>query len=111
MSIHEDFLTPYDAKTAESEVSTRWNEANLASPEACIDSGVTKPDAETFSMVLPPPNVTGTLHMGHAMMLAVQDILVRFERMRGKRTLWIPGTDHAAIATQSKVESILYKKE
>lgn len=62
-------------------------------------------------MILPPPNVTGTLHIGHALMLVIQDILVRYQRMKGKKTLWLPGTDHAAIATQSKVEGILYKEE
>ncbi|PIR89269.1 MAG: valine--tRNA ligase [Candidatus Harrisonbacteria bacterium CG10_big_fil_rev_8_21_14_0_10_40_38] len=64
-----------------------------------------------FSMVLPPPNVTGVLHMGHAEMLAIQDILARYHRMKGDITLWIPGTDHAAIATQEKVEREIYKKE
>ena len=81
------------------------------------DSGYFNPDnlnnrkEETFSIVLPPPNVTGTLHMGHAAMLAVEDIMVRYNRMRGKKTLWIPGSDHAAIATQEKVEKELYKKD
>jgi valyl-tRNA synthetase len=56
---------------------------------------------------MPPPNVTGTLHMGHAVMLAIEDILIRYHRMRGERTLWVPGADHAAIATQTKVEKEL----
>ena len=58
--------------------------------------------AEAFSIVIPPPNVTGSLHMGHALNNTVQDVLVRFERMRGKDVLWQPGTDHAGIATQIK---------
>lgn len=62
-----------------------------------------------FSMVLPPPNVTGTLHMGHATMLAIQDVVARFWRMQGVPTLWVPGTDHAAVATESKVEKLLIK--
>ena len=66
---------------------------------------------EPFTVILPPPNATGTLHIGHAVMLAIQDIVVRFQRMRGKKTLWLPGTDHAAIATQVKVEKILAKEE
>ncbi len=66
---------------------------------------------EPFSIVLPPPNVTGTLHMGHAAMLAIEDAMVRYARLSGKRTLWIPGTDHAAIATQSKVEGMIFKAE
>ncbi|MFH1145718.1 MAG: valine--tRNA ligase [bacterium] len=64
-----------------------------------------------FSIVLPPPNATGILHLGHATMLAVEDIMVRYHRMKGDSTVWIPGTDHAAIATQSKVEELLYEQE
>src|SRR3989344_5065429 len=70
-----------------------------------------KVSKEIFSMVLPPPNVTGILHMGHAEMIAIQDILARYHRMKGDITLWIPGTDHAAIATQEKVEREIYTKE
>jgi valyl-tRNA synthetase len=66
---------------------------------------------ENFTIVVPPPNVTGTLHMGHAAMLAIEDTIIRFERMRGKRALWIPGSDSASIATQSKVEKDIYKSE
>jgi valyl-tRNA synthetase len=67
--------------------------------------------AETFSIILPPPNVTGILHLGHAYEDSLQDAYVRFERMRGKKTLWVPGADSAAIATQAKVEDMLYKEE
>ncbi len=88
-----------------------WEKGGYANPDVCIEKGVTKPDAESYSIVLPPPNVTGTLHMGHAAMLAIEDILIRYHRMRGFRTLWVPGTDSAAIATQAKVEDELYKKE
>lgn len=88
-----------------------WEKADYANPDTCIAKGVTKADADTYSIVLPPPNVTGTLHMGHAAMLAIEDILIRYARMQGKRTLWVPGTDSAAIATQAKVEDELYKKE
>ena len=64
-------------------------------------------DAEPFCIVMPPPNVTGQLHMGHALDCAIQDILTRWRRMQGRRTLWLPGTDHAGIATQAKVEEAL----
>ena len=66
---------------------------------------------KTFAVILPPPNATGTLHIGHAVMLAIQDVVVRFQRMRGKKSLWLPGTDHAAIATQVKVEKLLAQEE
>ena len=96
----------YDHKKFESEIYKKWEDSGYFNPDNL--PGERK---ETFSMVLPPPNVTGTLHLGHAAMLAVEDILVRYNRMLGKKTVWIPGTDSAAIATQSKVESILYKEE
>ena len=107
----EIFLKPYDPKAREPEMLARWEESGYTNPDVCIERGVTKQDAEPYSIILPPPNVTGTLHMGHAAMLAVEDILIRYHRMRGFKTLWLPGTDSAAIATQSKVETDLYKKE
>ncbi len=110
-NIPEAFLKPYNASEHEDKLYALWEESGFFNPDVCIEQGVTKADAEPFSIVLPPPNVTGTLHMGHAAMLAVEDILVRYHRMTGKRTLWIPGTDSAAIATQSKVEGIIYKEE
>lgn len=66
---------------------------------------------ETFSMCIPPPNVTGSLHIGHALTVAIQDALVRWHRMRGDRVLWIPGSDHAGIATQAMVEKQLWKEQ
>lgn len=110
-TIPEIFLSPYDPSTHEDNLYAQWEESGYFNPDVCIDKGVTDADAEPFSIVLPPPNVTGTLHMGHASMLAIEDILVRYHRMNGKKALWIPGTDSAALATQSKVEGIIYKKE
>ena len=107
----EDFLKPYDPASQEPKILELWERSGYANPDVCVEKGVTKPDAEAYSIVLPPPNVTGTLHMGHAAMLAIQDILIRYHRMRGDKTLWLPGTDHAAIATQSVVEKELKKKE
>lgn len=110
-AINPDFLKPYSPKDNEEGLYKKWEESGYFNPDICIQKGVTDSNAETFSIVLPPPNVTGVLHMGHAAMLAVEDLLVRYHRMLGKRTLWIPGTDSAAIATQSKVEGEIYKKE
>ncbi len=106
----ERFLKPYNPKETEDKIYRLWKESGLFSPDVCIERGVTKEDAPYFSIILPPPNVTGMLHLGHAFEDSMQDILVRFNRMNGKRTLWIPGTDHAAIATQTKVEKILEKE-
>ncbi len=107
----EKFLKPYDPAATESRIYAEWEESGYFNPDAMIEAGLTKPDAETYSIVLPPPNVTGRLHMGHALMLAVEDVFVRAKRMQGFRTLWVPGTDHAAIATQSVVEKDIMKKE
>ncbi len=110
-NIPEIFLSPYNPADHEDKLYTEWESRGYFNPDVCIEEGIAAPDAETFSIVLPPPNVTGTLHMGHAAMLAIEDILVRHARMQGKRTLWVPGTDSAALATQSKVEGIIYKEE
>lgn len=107
----EKFLKPYDSKATESRIYAKWEKSGLFNPDECAKQGFTKPDAVTYSIVLPPPNVTGRLHMGHALMLAIEDIFVRYKRMRGFRTLWIPGTDHAAIATQSVIEKQVKKEE
>ncbi len=108
--MNDKFLKPYESKDVESNIYTLWEKSGFFNPDICIKEGITKKDAEYFSITLPPPNVTGVLHLGHAVMLAIEDSIVRFERMRGKRTLWIPGTDHAAIATQTKVEKIIQKE-
>ncbi|MEX0917850.1 MAG: valine--tRNA ligase [Candidatus Paceibacterota bacterium] len=110
-NIPDIFLKPYNPADHESKLYSMWEDSGYFNPDVCVEKGVTDADAEPFSIVLPPPNVTGTLHMGHAAMLAVEDILVRYHRMQGKRTLWLPGTDSAAVATSEKVEKEMYKKE
>ena len=87
----------FDPKAAEADIYARWEAKGCFKP-----SGDTS--AEAYSIVIPPPNVTGVLHMGHAFNNSLQDVLIRFERMRGKNVLWQPGTDHAGIATQMVVE-------
>ena len=89
----------YDSKSVEPEIAKKWDAA-----QAFRAGANAKPDAESFTIVIPPPNVTGSLHMGHALNNTLQDIMVRFERMRGKDVLWQPGMDHAGIATQMVVE-------
>ena len=109
--IPDKFLKPYDPKAVEASIYKRWEESGDFNPDNLPKLADGSKRTEPFSIVLPPPNVTGTLHLGHAAMLAVEDIVVRFERMRGKKTLWVPGTDSAAIATQSKVEKDIQKSE
>ncbi len=110
-NIDSKLLSPYNPGATEDRIYKLWEESGFFNPDICIEKGVTDENAEPFSIVLPPPNVTGTLHIGHAAMLVIEDIMVRFARMQGRPTLWLPGTDHAAIATQSKVEKILEKEE
>ncbi|MCF7831664.1 MAG: class I tRNA ligase family protein [Candidatus Pacebacteria bacterium] len=110
MSLPDKFLKPFDAQSIEDGLYAKWLASGLFNPDVCIEKGYTKPDAESFSIVLPPPNVTGTLHTGHAFMLAIEDIMVRYNRMQGKKTLWIPGTDHAAISTESVIVKQLSKE-
>ncbi|MCB1382478.1 MAG: class I tRNA ligase family protein, partial [Notoacmeibacter sp.] len=96
----------YDAAGIEPKIAKRWDEA-----DAFAAGAGAKPGAESFCIVIPPPNVTGSLHMGHALNNTLQDILVRFERMRGKDVLWQPGMDHAGIATQMVVERQLAERK
>lgn len=111
MPLPEKLTKPYDPKETEPLIYKLWEESGFFNPDVCIREGIAEKDAEHFSMVLPPPNVTGTLHLGHAYEDSLQDALVRFARMRSKKTLWIPGTDSAAIATQARVEKNIQKEE
>ncbi|MFC0282007.1 valine--tRNA ligase [Falsigemmobacter intermedius] len=94
----------FNPAEAEARIAARWDEANA------FAAGANASRPETFSIVIPPPNVTGSLHMGHAFNNTLQDILTRWHRMRGFDTLWQPGTDHAGIATQMVVERELGKE-
>jgi len=96
----------YNPKEAESTHYGRWEKLGFFAPE--INQN---PEAEKYSIVIPPPNVTGSLHMGHALQHTLMDVLVRRKRMQGFRTLWLPGTDHAGISVQRKVVEQLRKDE
>ena len=93
----EDLPTVYDAKDTEESIYKFWEDGEYFK----ADANSQKPP---YSIVIPPPNVTGVLHMGHALDETLQDILVRYHRMAGYETLWVPGTDHAGLATQNVVE-------
>ena len=92
--------TRYDPHAHEGDVYQAWLDSGAFTPAA-------EPAGERFVIMIPPPNVTGVLHMGHALNNTLQDVVVRFQRMRGKDALWLPGTDHAGIATQAVVEKRL----
>ncbi|WP_113553805.1 valine--tRNA ligase [Rhizobiales bacterium] len=96
----------YDSASVDPRIAKKWDEENAFRAGAGA-----KPGADSFCIVIPPPNVTGSLHMGHALNNTLQDVLVRFERMRGKDVLWQPGMDHAGIATQMVVERKLMESQ
>jgi valyl-tRNA synthetase len=100
----EPLAPQYNPTAIESALYAWWEERGLFSPDANAGS---PGDGRPYVLMMPPPNVTAALHMGHGLNNTVQDVLVRFERMRGRRTLWLPGTDHAGIATQNVVERII----
>ena len=93
----------YNHNKEEKKISSFWIKKGLFKPKK-------NKSKKTFSIVIPPPNVTGKLHMGHALNNSLQDVLVRFNRMKGLETLWQPGTDHAGIATQAVVENNLVRE-
>jgi len=99
----EDLPTVYDAKATEERIYKFWEEGGFFKADA-------KSEKTPYSIVIPPPNVTGVLHMGHALDETLQDILTRYHRMSGYETLWLPGTDHAGLATQNVVEKQLAKQ-
>ncbi|WP_052559205.1 valine--tRNA ligase [Enhygromyxa salina] len=99
----QEFAKVYEPAKVEAHWYARWRDDGLFSPA--------EHDGPHFTCVLPPPNVTGRLHMGHALTATIEDTLVRWHRMRGERALWLPGTDHAGIATQVMVERDLQKRE
>lgn len=104
--MNEKFLKPYNPGETESRIYKLWEKSGYFNPD-----NLPERHKEPFSVILPPPNVTGTLHVGHAYEDTLQDVAVRFQRMRGKKALWLPGTDSAAIATQARVEKDIQKNE
>ena len=92
-----EFPKNFEPKDAEERIYARWRSLGLFKPEI-------NPGGKPYTIVIPPPNVTGSLHMGHALNSTIQDALIRWRRMHGDAALWIPGTDHAGIATQNVVE-------
>ncbi|HEX2792386.1 MAG TPA: valine--tRNA ligase [Candidatus Paceibacterota bacterium] len=100
------FLKPYNSQETEGRIYEAWEESGLFNPDNLPGDRPTP-----YTIMMPPPNATGVLHMGHALGLTVEDVLIRFKRMQGFAALWLPGTDHAAIATQARVEKDIAKSE
>ena len=106
----DKFDKPYNPKEVEDKIYRLWEKSEFFNPDKLPESKVKGQRSKAFTIVLPPPNVTGSLHLGHALNVVIQDILIRKKRMEGYKTLWIPGTDHAGIATQNVVEKQLKKE-
>lgn len=102
----EKFLKPYSPTEVEPRIYEVWEKSGFFNPDNLPEA-----DKGPYTIMMPPPNATGVLHMGHALGLTLQDIFIRFKRMQGYEALWLPGTDHAAIATQAKVEKDIQKAE
>jgi valyl-tRNA synthetase len=100
-----DFPKTYDPKESEEKIYKLWEKSGFFNPDK-----LPKEHKKPYTIVVPPPNVTGELHMGHALNATIQDTLIRWKRMKGFKTLWLPGTDHAGIATQNVVEKKLKKE-
>ncbi len=103
----EKFLKPYNPQETEPRIYKTWEDSGYFNPDNLPDAEKREP----FTIMMPPPNATGVLHMGHALGITIEDIFIRFKRMQGFRALYLPGTDHAAIATQSTVEKQISKEE
>ncbi|MFC1655265.1 valine--tRNA ligase [Patescibacteria group bacterium] len=99
----KEIAKAYTPKEYEDSIYKKWEDSGVFTPK--VDSS-----KKSFTISMPPPNATGTLHLGHATMLALEDLMIRYKRMRGFSALWLPGTDHAAIATQNRVEKNLAEK-
>ena len=100
----------YDFKEYEEKIYQVWEEKGYFKPSNDPNLPGHDPNVEPFVIVIPPPNVTGALHLGHPLFVATEDIMIRYHRMKGEPTLWVPGTDHAGIATQLQVENLLRKE-
>lgn len=100
----------YDPKKVEDKIYNLWQKSGFFNPDKLPGTRSRKQKTKNYCIVIPPPNITGSLHMGHALNATIQDVLIRWRRLQGYKTLWLPGTDHASIATQNVVEKELKKE-
>lgn len=111
--MNDKFLKPYSPQDTEANIYTRWQESGFFNPDKLAEIGAaSKPPrfTEPFTIVMPPPNANGNLHVGHALAIALEDIMIRYKRMQGFKTLWVPGADHAGFETQIVYEKKLEKE-
>ncbi len=108
--MNDKYLSPYDPQSVEPQIYSEEEQSGLFNPDECVSAGHTESDAETYCIIMPPPNANGSLHAGHALFVTLQDIMIRYNRMQGKRTLWYPGADHAGFETWVVFEKKLQKE-
>ena len=109
-NIPDKFLKPYDSKATEDRIYALWEESGYFNPDKCVETGVTAKDAEPFTIIMPPTNANGSLHAGHGLVMTIEDIMTRYKRMKGYKSLWLPGLDHAGFETQVVYEKKLEKE-
>ena len=108
--IDPKFLSPYNPQSTEDRIYKLWEESGFFNPDVCVEKGVINKDAEPFTLIMPPTNANGSLHAGHGLVMTIEDLIVRYKRMRGFKTLWLPGLDHAGFETQVVYERKLEKE-
>ena len=108
--MHQKFLKPYDPIATEDRIYELWEKSGFFNPDTCIEKGITKDSAKPFTIIMPPTNANGSLHAGHGLVMTVEDIMTRYKRMSGYKTLWLPGLDHAGFETQVVYEKKLEKE-
>jgi len=108
--ISEIFLKPYEPSEHEARIYELWEKSGYFNPDKCLEDGITTVDAPTFSIIMPPPNANGRLHAGHGTDMTLKDIMSRYHRQKGDRTLLLPGSDHAGFETQGVYEKKLQKE-
>ena len=108
--MEDEFEPRYEPQKVEDGIYAQWEKSGCFNPDVCVEKGVTAPDAEPFTIIMPPANANGNLHAGHGLVMTIEDIMTRYHRMRGDRTLWLPGLDHAGFETQVVYEKQLEKE-
>jgi valyl-tRNA synthetase len=108
--MNEIFLSPYNPTQTEGRIYEVWEQSGFFNPDVCINKGIISPDAKPFTIIMPPTNANGSLHAGHGLVMTIEDIMVRYKRMQGFKTLWLPGLDHAGFETQVVYEKKLEKE-
>lgn len=108
--MNDIFLSPYNPKETEERIYSIWEQSGFFNPDVCVEKGATSSEAKPFTIIMPPTNANGSLHAGHGLVMTIEDIMVRYKRMQGFKTLWLPGLDHAGFETQVVYEKKLEKE-